>query len=356
MTGLPRASSLAVPALALAFSILVGTGFILAIGRDPLAVYAELLRGTLGSPYGFGQVLFKATPLIFTGLACSLAFRAGLVNIGAEGQLYMGAFATAWVGFTFPQLPAWVLAPLCILGGALGGALWGAIPGVLKARFGSHEVINTIMLNFIAIALTSYFVSNVFVVPETVHTPEIGPGAHLMRLERIFPALAGSPVNLSFFFALAAAAGYAFLMRRTRLGYELRVVGLNPSAAEYAGIRVGRAYVTAMALSGALAGLVGMGSVMGYKHYFESGFSNGMGFMGLAVALLARESALGLVAAALFFGVLSQGGLVINTLVPKELVEILQGIVILAVIVSSNLVQDFLGRRARARTAQGATA
>lgn len=345
--------ALAVPLLALAFSLLVGAVFVLAIGRDPLVVYAELLKGTLGSPYGIGQVLFKATPLIFTGLACALAFRAGLVNIGAEGQLYVGAFATAWAGFTFRSAPAVALVPVCILAGAAAGAAWGAIPGVLKARFGSHEVINTIMLNFVAIALTGYFVSNVFVVPETVHTPEIAAAARLPRFAHFF---SGSPVNVSFLLALAAAMAYAFLMNRTRLGYELRVVGHSPSAAECAGIRTGPAVVTAMALSGALSGLVGCNFVLGYKHYFEGGFSNGIGFMGLAVALLAQGSALGVVMAALFFGMLSHGGLVINTLVPKELVEILQASVIASVIVSSNVVRDWAARRARARTASGVAA
>ncbi len=350
---LPQA--LAVPLLALGFSLLVGAVFVLAIGRDPVAVYAELLRGTLGSPYGVGQVLFKATPLIFTGLACALAFRAGLVNIGAEGQLYVGAFATAWAGFTFRGAPALVLAPACILAGALAGAAWGAVPGILKARFGSHEVINTIMLNFVAIALTGYMVSNVFVVPETVHTPEIAAAARLPRFEAFMPFFGGSPVNVSFLLALAAAAGYALLMNRTRLGYELRVVGHSAGAGEYAGIRTGPAVITAMALSGALAGMVGSNFVLGYKHYFEGGFSAGIGFMGLAVALLAQGSAVGVVLAALFFGMLSHGALVINTMVPKELVEILQATVIASVIVSSNVVQDYARRRARERTAAGVT-
>ena len=338
-----------VPLVALAFSFALGAVLIALIGRDPGAVYWELLRGTLGSPYGLGQVLFKATPLIFTGLACAVGFRAGLFNIGAEGQLYVGAFAAAWAGFTFPGLPAVLLVPVCFAAAAVAGGAWGAVPGYLKARFGAHEVINTIMLNFVALALTSYLVSDVFVVPQTVHTPEIAPAAQVWRLERVLPLFAASPVNVTLLLALAAAAGCGFFLWRTRAGYELRAAGLSPSAAECAGVRTGRATVHTMALSGALAGLGGTNFVMGYKHYFESGFSNGLGFMGLAVALLGRNHPAGVVLAALLFGLLSHGALVINTMVPKELLEILQAVVILSVVVSGNIFQDWVRGRSKAR-------
>jgi simple sugar transport system permease protein len=348
-----RFSSVGVPLVALAFSFALGAVLIAVIGRDPAEVYAELLRGTLGSPYGLGQVLFKATPLIFTGLACALAFRAGLFNIGAEGQLYMGAFGAAWAGFTFTGLPPVLLVPLCFAAAALAGGAWGAVPGYLKARFGAHEVINTIMLNFVAVALTGYFVAHVYVVAESMHTPEIAPAAQVWRLERVLKFFAGSPVNVTFCVALAAAAGYGWFLWRTRAGYELRVAGLSPTAAECAGVPTGAATVRAMALSGALAGLAGTNFVLGYKHYFESNFSNGLGFMGLAVALLGRNHPVGVVLAALLFGLLSHGALVINTLVPKELLEIIQAVVILSVIVSGNVFQDWVraGSKARVGTA-----
>ena len=326
-----------VPVIALAAAFGVGALFIAAIGQDPGYVYAKLFRGTFGDFYGFGQVLFKATPLIFSGLAVALAFKAGLFNIGAEGQLYVGGFCVAWVGFTLTGLPGPVLVPLCVLAGALGGAAWGIIPGYLKARFGTHEVINTIMLNFIAIALTGYLVTNVYIVPETIHTPRIAPQAEIPRLEQFWPVFKGSPVNVSLFLALAVAALVYLFLWRTKHGFELRAVGLNPWAAEYGGVNVASGIVTAMALSGALAGLVGVDFVLGYKYYYEQGFSAGIGFMGIAVALLGRNHPLGVVLAALLFGALSYGGLVINSVVPKELVEILQAIVIVAVIVGTNL-------------------
>ncbi len=325
-------SSVGVPLVALALSFGVGALFIALVGQNPWFVYGKLIVGTFGSAYGFGQVLFKATPLIFTGLAVALAFKAGLFNIGAEGQLYIGTFAVAWVGFTFTGLPGLFLVPLCVVAGALGGAVWGLIPGYLKARFGTHEVINTIMLNFIAVALTGYLVTHVYFIPETIHTQRIAPQAQIPRLEALWPAFRGSPVNVSIFLAVAAAVLVYLFLWKTKFGFELRAVGLNPWAAEYGGISVPSGIVTAMALSGALAGLVGVDFVLGYKYYYEGNFSAGLGFMGIAVALLGRNHPLGVVLAAVLFGALSYGGLVINSIVPKELVEILQGIVILAVI------------------------
>jgi general nucleoside transport system permease protein len=335
----------AAPLLAVALSLAVGALFILAIGEDPLAIYALMLRESLGTGYGLGQTLFKATPLIFTGLAVALGFRAGLFNIGVEGQLYLGGLAAALTGAALAGLPALLLLPLALLAAAAAGAAWGAIPGALKARFGAHEVINTIMLNFIAFALASFIGRFVFE-PATVRTATIGTGAEIARLDLLLPALRGSPVNLSLLIGLLAAAGTGLLLFGTRLGYELRAVGLNAPAAEYGGISIGRAQIVAMALSGALAGLGGVNFVLGYKHYFELGFSAGAGFLGIAVALLGRNHPVGVVVAALFFGALSYGGLVINQRVPKELVEVLQALVILLAI-SAQVLMERLVRRMR---------
>jgi ABC-type uncharacterized transport system permease subunit len=335
----------AAPLLAVALSLAVGAVFILAIGEDPLAIYALMLRQSLGTGYGLGQTLFKATPLIFTGLAVALGFRAGLFNIGVEGQLYLGGLAAALTGVALAGLPAVLLLPLALLAAAAAGAAWGAIPGVLKARFGAPEVINTIMLNFIAFALASFIGRFVFE-PATVRTATIGAGAEIARLDVFLPALHGSPVNLSLLLALLVAAGTNLLLFGTRLGYELRAVGLNATAAEYGGVSIGRTQVVAMALSGALAGLGGVNFVLGYKHYFELGFSAGAGFLGIAVALLGRNHPVGVVVAALFFGALSYGGLVINQQVPKELVEVLQALVILLAI-SAQVLMERLARRMR---------
>ena len=333
----PVTQNFLIPLIALMLSFAVGAIFILIVGQNPIDVYSTLFSQTLGSTYGIGQVLFKSTPLIFAGLSVAICFRAGLFNIGAEGQLQIGAFATALLGLKTFGVPSYLEIPLLILAGMMGGGLWGFIPGYLKAKTGAHEVINTIMLNFIAAALISYFVTNVYNVPATVHTAPISPEGTLPRLDMVVPAFEGSPVNLSIFIALAAALFVWYYIERTRYGYELRAVGLNAKAAEYGGINVSKNIIMSMTLGGAIAGLVGTNFVMGYKYYFEEGFSSGTGFMGLAVALLGLNDPFGVVLAALLFGMLDYGGLVINTMVPKELVSILQAIVIIFVISSNKI-------------------
>ena len=332
LPGRPALLRAAAPILAIVLAFAAGALFVLAIGEDPLAIYGLMLRETLGTGYGLGQTLFKATPLVFTGLAVALGFRAGLFNIGAEGQLYLGAFAAGLTGIAVAGLPALIALPLCLIAAALSGAAWGGIPGVLKARFGAHEVINTIMMNLIAFALVSFAGRWVFQ-PATVRTAEIAPVAVLPRLSEFLPALRGSPANLSLLLGLAVAVLAGALLFRTRRGYELRVVGLNAPAAEYGGVSIGRTQLMAMALSGAVAGLGGTNFVLGYKHFFELGFSGGAGFLGIAVALVGRNHPIGLILAALVFGALGHGGLVINQRVPKELVDILEAIVILFAIV-----------------------
>ena len=319
------------PLVALLVALVVGDILILSFGEAPGQVYRLLLDGTWGNPYGFGQVLFKATTLIFTGLAVTLGLRAGLFNIGAESQLAMGGFTAAMAGLALSQgVPALIAIPICIVAAAAGGGAVGAIPGVLKARFGAHEVIVTIMLNFIVLAFLNWIVAARLAVPETLHTAEIRAGA-VPRLSGTMDAFHGSAGNWTILVALAAAGLVWWYLERTRGGYELRAVGLQPDAAEYGGIRVGGVWIRAMTLAGALAGMGGINHVLGYKHYYEDAFAGGAGFLGIAVALVGRNHPLGVVLAALFFATLSQGGLAINALVPKTMVEVLQGIVILAV-------------------------
>jgi simple sugar transport system permease protein len=330
------------PGISLLLSFVLGGMFIFFIGKDPLLIYSKLFTETLGNWYGVGQVLFKTTTFIFTGLAAAIAFRTGLFNIGAEGQLIIGAFVTAVVGFTFIGLPAFLLLPCCLIAGMFGGAVWGGIPGLLKARFGSHEVINTIMMNFIAAALVSYFVNSVFAVPATIHTSSIAPAAQLPRLGSFWDDMRASPVNVSFFIALIACLVTYYFLWMTPSGYELRATGLNARAAEYGGINVQSRTTLAMALSGAVAGLGGINFVLGYKHYYEIGFSEGAGFIGIAVALLGKNHPFGIILAALFFGILEYGGLTINALVPKELVNILQAMTILIIIISGKVFDSWM--------------
>jgi simple sugar transport system permease protein len=315
---------------------------ILAVGGAPLEVYALLLRGTWGNAYGLGQVLFKTTPLIFTGLSVALALRAGLFNIGAEGQLTVGAFCTAIVGAHVAGWPHALALVVCIAAGFAGGALVGAIPGTLKAFTGAHEVINTIMLNFVVRAAMVGIGAHVFL-RESIHTQPIAPPAMLPRLSVWFPSLEGSAVSLALVVALAVAAACHWLYERTRIGFQLRAVGASPQAAATAGIRVGLAQIVAMAISGGVAGLVGVNFVLGYKHYYEDGFSGGVGYMGIAVAVLGGMRPLGVVGAALLFGTLSQGALSVNAIVPKELVDVMQAVIIFAVVAAAPEVRRRLG-------------
>ncbi len=321
------------PVIALLLSLGAGGFFIVLIGKDPFLVYSRFFSESLGTTNGIGQVLFKATPLMFTGLSAAIAFRAGLFNIGAEGQMAIGALLTGIVPLFFPGFPAPVIIPLALFAGFLGGAVWGAVPGMLKARFGAHEVINTIMMNFIAAGIVNYLVLNLYAVPATVHTPEIPQSAAVPRLGETLGIFQGSPVNFAIILAVAACFAATYFLSRTRAGYELRTLGISQSAAEYGGVNVGNRITTAMAIAGGCAGLAGSNFVLGYKHYFELGFSDGTGFIGIAVALLAQNNPLAVIVTALLFSVLEYGSLTINTIVPKELSNILQAIVIIIMIV-----------------------
>jgi simple sugar transport system permease protein len=328
--------------IALAIAALIGDILILSFGQSPGAVYRLLLDGTWGNPYGFGQVLYKATTLVFTGLAVTLGLRAGLFNIGAEGQLAFGGFAAAMLGMWLPAgSPALLAVPACIAAAALGGALVGAVPGALKARFGASEVIVTIMLNFIVLAFLNWLVATRLHVGELLHTPEINAGA-VPRVAAFIPAFHGSAANTIILLALATALFVSWYLFRTREGYELRAVGLQPDAAEYGGVKVGRIWFRALVLAGALAGLGGTNYVLGYKQYYEEGFAAGAGYLGIAVALVGRNHPLGVLLAALLFATLSQGGLAVNAVVPKQLVEVLTAVVIIAVAAAVPEVQRLL--------------
>jgi ABC-type uncharacterized transport system permease subunit len=344
--------SLLPPIVALVIAAVVGDLLILVFGQAPGAVYRLLVEGTWGNAYGFGQVLYKAATLTCTGLAFAVAARAGLFNIGGESQLAAGGFAAALLGLVLPAGLHWIVAvPILVLAAAAGGGVVGLVPGVLKARFGANEVIVTIMLNFIVLAILNYLVSAHLHVPETLHTPEIAAG-HVARLADLSSTFRGSAANLTVLVIVAAAVGLWWHLFRTRAGYELRAVGLQPEAAEYGGVKVGTVWVRAMILSGAIAGLGGINYVLGYKHYYEEGFAAGSGFLGIAVALVGRNHPLGVPLAALFFATLSQGGLAVNALVPKEMVDILQAVVILAIVASVPEVR----RALRASARRGGTA
>jgi simple sugar transport system permease protein len=346
-----RLRSLGHTALALLFAFVTAGVVIAMTGGQPLAAFQDLFSGAFGSWPGFFRTLSKATPLIFAGLGVALALRAGLFNIGAEGQLLVGALASAWVGFTFKGMPAGLHAVLALLAGAVAGGAWAFVPGLLKAWRGTHEVIVTIMMNYIAINLTHYLVQNVLKDPSTQapRTPMVAPGAFLWSFPKEgSPAvdsalgmvgvkssqLANTNFSAGFFLALIAVAAVAFLFKRTALGYEIRATGLGPDAARAAGIPVGRTLVTAMTLSGALAGLAGAVEILGVHHAYYAGFSGGYGFDAIAVALLGGLNAVGVGFSSLLFGGLTAGAIQMEfgaQQTPKQIAGVVQAVVILAV-------------------------
>lgn len=334
---------------------------VLAIGADPLAALAILVHGAVGYPEALGYTLYYATNFVFTGLAVAIAFHAGLFNIGGEGQAYVAGLGVALVCLFLEWLPGFVVVPLAIIAAAAMGALWGAVPGWLQARRGSHIVITTIMFNFIAAALMTYLLSNVLLDP-THGSPETRRFAGHTTLWSL-GEMAGwfgleaprTPLNAAFFLALAAAGFVWVYVWHTRAGYELRTVGASEQAARYAGIDPARTIVVAMAISGALAGLMAINEVQGAQQRLLLAFTGGYGFVGIAVALMGRNHPVGICLAALLFGALYQGGgeLAFEVqAISRDLVIVIQGLIILFCGALENMFRPALaGFFARARRA-----
>jgi simple sugar transport system permease protein len=303
-------------------------GFVAALGAAWAGVsiaYRSLFSGSLGNAAAISESLVASTPYIFAGLAVAVGFRGGLFNIGGEGQLLVAAGVSVIIGYSL-DLPAIIHLPLALIGGALGGAAYGAIPGYLKAKTGAHEVINTIMMNFIAFRFFDW----AFTGPlrraggDAPVTEEILPTAYLPQL------FTGYRFHWGFFLALAVAFGVWWLLFKTTLGFEIRTVGANPNAARYGGIKITRITVLTMAISGGLAGLAGSNEVLGLNHFLASGFSAGYGFDAIALALLGKSHPLGVVLAALLFGTLRNGATRMQSIasIPIDIISIVQALVI----------------------------
>jgi ABC-type uncharacterized transport system permease subunit len=264
-----RLTQFAKPLGAVVAAFAVGALFIGLIGQNPLEIYEKMLTRTVGTGYGLGQILFRATPLVLTGLAVAIPYKAGLFNIGGEGQALLGTFFCALVGTVLsPALPPWLAVLICLSTAAAVGGAWGALAGALRAHFGINEVISTIMLNFIALALVSYWLTQV-AVSGTVRTAQIVPAAYLPPLT-FLDLTAKSPLNSAIFLSLLIAVLTHLLLTRSRFGYELRAVGFNRDAAKYAGIHAEFHILVSMAFGGACAGLVAANYVLGYRHYYEA--------------------------------------------------------------------------------------
>jgi len=355
MRGLPRWVDVGLlPLVNLAAAMLVTGLLILVLGENPLEAMRVLVFGAFGYGEGVGYTLYYATNFIFTGLAFAVAFHAGLFNIGAEGQAYLGGLGVGLVCLALDRIVPFILIlPAAILGGAACGALWGAIPGWLQARRGAHIVITTIMFNFIAAAVMTYLLVNVLIEPGQA-APETRDFAAAAQLPGLDPLLAvvgldpgRSPLNLAFVLALAASALVWFVLWKTRTGYALRVSGQSHAAARYAGIDPARVTVLAMAFAGALAGLMALNEIMGVQQRLLLGFTGGYGFVGIAVALMGRNHPAGIVAAAVLFGALYQGGSELSFVMPaigRDMVVVIQGLVILFAGALENMFRPALAR------------
>lgn len=325
-----------IPMLAILTAVVLG-GIIIALVRgNPILAYYGLISGSFGSAKALSETAVWATPYIFGGLGVALAFKGGLFNIGAEGQLALGATFSALIGYALPlwlgvEIPAIIHLPLAIIVGMAAGALWAAIVGFLKAYTGGHEVINSIMMNYIALNTISFLLNGPMKDrnPNNViaRTPLIAEGA------RMPPIFDGLRIHWGFVFALLVAYLVWWMLNKTTFGFEIRTVGANPDAAKYAGINVKRTVILTMALSGMLAGLAGAIEVTGLNYRHELGFSIGYGFDAIAIALLGRSHPLGVVLASILFAAMRNGATRMQflTQMPVDLISMLQALILLFV-------------------------
>jgi simple sugar transport system permease protein len=325
--------ALIVPVLAVLTALVLGAVIIALTGGDVAKAYQGLWEGSLGRPRSISDTLVRTTPYIFGGLAVALAFKGGLFNIGVEGQITMGSLATAFVGYALTGVPFPVHLILAVLAGFAVGALWGAIPGYLKATVGAHEVIVTIMLNYVAINLANFLLSG----PMKDKNPAIAIAqtAPILQSARLPPLLPDPQYRVHYGVVVGVLAAIAvwWLLQKSTLGFEIRTVGANPHAARYAGISVGRTIVVLMALSGGLAGLAGAMDVVGLNYYYAAAFTAGYGFDSIAVALLGRSDPFGVLPSALLFGGLAAGSARMQFLsqIPIDIIHLVQALVLIFV-------------------------
>ncbi len=364
---------IASPFIAILFAVLIGALVMLVIDKNPVEVYRTMFLFSFKRLDSVAIILFGMTPLIFSGLAVAIGFKAGLFNIGIEGQYLIGTFLAALAGFALKGLPTFIHLPLVILMGMLGGMLWAWLPIYLKVKRGVHEVISTIMLNYVSFSLIHYLIADVFMDKQQGLAP--GVGNPIIRLPKI-AATAVMPkmhsflsnfginlpqhVYLNWFLVLALlmAVGYYFLVWRTPFGYELRAVGHNPAGAETAGIKPGAVFFKAFLLSGAIAGLTGLSDLLSYFGYMDLDFPRGYGFTGIAVALIGKNGPLGIVLAAFLFAFLNRGAEGVQAFVgvPMETIVILQGVMILSIVVFSSVMGRYIRQQEKKEAALGSAA
>ncbi|KUO74696.1 MAG: hypothetical protein APF77_03665 [Clostridia bacterium BRH_c25] len=314
------------PIVTVMLAFMVGAVLIVVSGKSPVEAYGALLKGGLAGTRSIFNTLFSATPIILTGLATAISFKANIFNMGVEGQLYMGAFAAAYVGFSFEGLYPILHVTLCVLAAMAAGGIYALIPGILKGYLNVNEMVSTIMLNYVAILFTTHLSSFTFKAKGAgfAATELISHSAFLPRFSKI------SQLNAAFLLALLFVVLTFILMRRVKLGYEIEAIGQNLEFAEAAGMNVAKKTVIIMVISGMIGGLAGAGEVLGVHHRFISQFSPGYGWDGMTIALLGKNSPFGVLISGLFFGLLKNGGSTMELMVevPRSLINILQGLII----------------------------
>jgi len=343
-------------ALLLSMVIAIGLGTILIIGygENPIDVYSAIFKGSLGSVDGIGYVLAIATPLIFSALAVAVCFKGGMFNIGVEGQYIVAMVTASWAALTLDFLPAPLFVPAILIAGMLGGVLYAAIPGVLKVKTGAHEVVTTIMLNGISVSLLAWAINFPLKFKEAPPGQNVDLRTDLFSdkglvgdIGQYFGVTPGAHLSWLLFVAIAAAVLVWFLLRRTRLGYEARAVGSSPGSARAGGVSIGATQLRLFLISGALAGMVGMQQILADKGYLGAAYVTQLGFTGIAVAFLGQNNPIGIIFAAILWGILSRGevALQIGTEVPREFIIILQGILILSVVITYQVAKRRLSAR-----------
>ncbi|WP_423223740.1 ABC transporter permease [Candidatus Amarolinea aalborgensis] len=349
-----RLTGALLPVLATLLALAFGGILLLILGVNPLTAYGSLFRGAFGTVSGLTQTLSKATPLLLVGLGICIAFRGGVINIGGEGQIIIGAVAAAAVALAWPTLPGVILIPLTLGAGVLGGAVWGGIAGVLKARFGVNEILSTVMLNAIALQLMNYLLRGPMLDPAQIAAgTNIAQSATLPDQVWLLRLVPRTLLHVGLILAIILAVLVFIFLWRTTIGYRIRAVGLNSSAARYAGIPVRRYMALALILSGAFAGLAGAVEVTGVHHRMIEGLSGGYGFSGIVAALFGKLHPLGAIPASIIFGGLLVGAdkMQRTVQVPSSLVVAINGLIVLFVVASD----FFVRRRARKRVADATT-
>jgi len=333
---MPRwATGIVLPILNLLSALLVAALVIHLLGEDPVESMQILINSAIVNPEGLSYTLFYASTFVFTGLAVSIAMQAGLFNIGAEGQMYFGGLGLTLAMLAFDaSLPWYLLIPVGMIGAALFGGLWAFIPGYLQAKRGSHIVVTTIMFNFIAASLMNFVIVKYLIPPGEQNTASrvFSDAAALPPLNAWFPVLGDTPLNISFFLAIIALVIYGVAVSRSAWGYKLRATGLNKHAAHYAGVKISAMIIVTMLISGALAGLGAVNSIMGSTHYLSLNFVGGAGFVGIAIALMGRQHPVGIFLSSVLFGALIQGGFDLSLEkpnIPTETFIFIQGLIIL---------------------------